>query len=993
MKFKSIVNKLQEIIYVSDVETYELYFLNAIGVKNLEIKSYKNKKCYEVLQGKDAPCDFCTNHLLCHSDFYIWEHKNHINNHYYILKDKLILWGDRLCRLEIAIDITEKENSSIEVRQELETANTLSECAKELSTNTSLDKGVNAVLEKICKFHEADRAYIFEYISEKDIVRNTYEYCAAGVDKQIDFLQEVPKPTYWFKYFEKKENVIIENVEDIKELSPDEYKVLKPQGIISLMVIPFYNNDICIGFIGVDNPKRMFRQTTLLESLSYFFVAENLKHKVENQLEYTSYHDALTGVNNRNKYIKTIEDTYCSTPASLGVIFIDLNGLKEINDLYGHLSGDTAIKCVCDTIKKYFKHEDIFRIGGDEFTVISKNISKTDFDRNVTSLQRDINDKSSYNVAIGSVWADKNINMSLMVEEADKLMYADKQQFYINKNKYNIKRNTPSQNTQDFTKDCHIYKSLSCISYDYIFNIDSKNNSITHIYSHDNLDSSNIKKNLYKVLNNIYDNQIHPKYKEVFDRNWNDVTSGKKEYANFEYKFITKDKTYRLTDIYLIKDEQENIAVGIKNISSATQTNQVNCDYTTNLMNLEIFYSEIKVIQQHFPNNKYAVIMMDIDRFKTINDVYGMEIGNKALMFIANCIRNCIKNTDIYAKVYADTFYILKAADNDTDIFNFINTLSNELLKWDFGKLLKSYYGIAKIADTSLSPITICDMANYAHKEAKEKGVIYSFYNNEMRLRDLEIKQIEQEMEKALNDGQFKIYLQPKYDSVQRKVVGAEALVRWHHPNKGLISPLKFIPIFEHNGFIIKLEYFVWNSVCALISKWINEKRDVFPISVNVSRAHLQENDFLKTTVDIPQKWKLPENMLELEFTESIFTENFDHFSTIASTLKHKGITIVMDDFGSGYSSLNLLKRIPVDVIKLDKDFFSDAEATSGRGRIILEHTIRMAKELNIKIVAEGVGIQEQVDFLIKCGCNTIQGYYFCKPVPVHEFEKIVFGK
>ena len=998
MDFKSIINELQEIIYVSDVETYELYFLNDVGVKHLGIESYKNKKCYEVLQGKDTPCEFCTNHMLNNSDFYVWEHRNNNNGHYYILKDKLIDWHGKLCRMETAIDITEKENTGIAVKEELETASTLAKCAHELSTNSSLNDAINIVLEKICQFHKADRAYIFEYLPEKEIIRNSHEYCSEGVEPQIEFLQEVPTPLYWFKHFKNRENIIIENLEDTKDIAPDEYEVLKPQGITSLMVVPFFKNNQCVGFIGVDNPTRMFHRATLLESLAYFFIAEIMKHKVENRLEYMSYHDTLTGVSNRNKYIDIIENSDTSSLQSLGVAFIDLNGLKEINDLYGHNSGDDAIKSVCNVIKKHFRYDDIYRIGGDEFTLICNNIPKDIFTQRIDAIKKDINSSGKYTVALGSVWQDKDINIALMTEIADKLMYEDKENFYRLRREGSVNTHYETQNHNNTNNIDNLlldktvsYEALTRGTFNHIFRIDVKNNTVKHLYDSGDIDFSDIEKNLYENTGDIYYSKLHPNDRKIFQENWNAIIQGKTNKTNFEYRFMTKDKSYQLTGVCIVKDSNDNIVIGLKNLSYILDKNRVYYDHITKLMNLEMFYKEVATVLNEHTDKKYYMIMLDIDKFKTINDIYGMEIGDNALTFIADVLLKNIKSNEICAKVYADTFCMLKSANTDNDLLKFLDRLSIELMKWNFGKLLKSYYGIARITDVSLSPVTICDMASYAHKEAKEKSVKYLFYNENMRLKDLEIKQIEQEMEKALKEEQFKVYLQPKYNTKDKKIVGAEALVRWHHPNKGIISPVNFIPLFEDNGFIVKLEHYVWDKVCQLIQNWMNEGKDIFPISVNVSRIHLQETDFLNNIITIYEKRNLPPKVLELEFTESLFTENIEHFINIAQTLQNKNITVVMDDFGSGYSSLNLLKKIPVDVIKLDCGFFRDSSSVSKREKIILSHTINMANELGTKIVAEGVGTQEQVDFLIKHNCPVIQGYFFSKPVTVAEFEKIAF--
>ncbi len=999
MEFRNLINELQEIIYIADAETYELYFLNDKGRLALGVKAYDRRKCYEVLQGKSAPCEFCNNNMLGRSDFYIWEHSNSNNGRHYILKDKLIIWRGKLCRLEIALDITEKESTSLAVKQKLDLERVLVDCIKTLTAGESLDEAVNAVLEKICRFHEADRAYIFELAREKGIIKNTYEWCMEGVQPQKEFLQEIQAPPYWLRHFEKQENIIIENLENDKNISPEEYDILKMQNIKSLMVVPFYKNGRCAGFVGVDNPGHMLYEISLLKSLTYFFVTEMKKRRIERRMEYMSYHDALTGANNRNKYIGALESLEGFPVKSLGVAFIDLNGLKEINDKYGHSRGDEAIKGTCRVIKNHFRHEDVYRIGGDEFVVIASDMPENTFLNRIDAVKKEIEETKSYSVAVGCVWTDKKTDIRSITEKADNIMYLDKKRHYSagGSGEYGKKRPAAcgASLPDDIMTEHPAESSCEALcrdTYGHIFRVNAKTAAVTHLHADKNLDYDPVSGTAYQMVNHVYDNRLHPNDKKMFKEIWQAIINGSADRADFEYRMLGRDKKYRWTKVCAVREPGGDVCVGIKDLTAMFEKYQLYSDHITGLMTQNMFYAEAKSLMNSNPENTYYVIIMDIDKFKIINDIYGTETGNRALVFIAEKIKNNIKGGEICSKMYADTFCIMKRASSDEEIKKFIGRLSKELTESEFGGLMKSYYGIAKVKGAPVPVLTVCDMANYAHKDAKEKGILCSFYNEGMKQKALEIKRMEQEMETALKEGRFKVYLQPKYDTAKKKVVGAEALVRWAHSERGMIPPAKFIPLFEHNGFIVKLEHFIWDYVCGLLRRWTDEGREVFPISVNVSRAHLMEKNFVKNAVDAPDRWNLPRRLLELEFTESIFTENTDNFSAIVKALQHENMTVEMDDFGSGYSSLNLLKNIPVDVIKLDCAFFGNSESISKKEKIILSHTISMASELGIKIVAEGVGIQEQVDFLLEQNCAVIQGYYFYKPMPVDEFETVVFG-
>ena len=251
-------------------------------------------------------------------------------------------------------------------------------------------------------------------------------------------------------------------------------------------------------------------------------------------------------------------------------------------------------------------------------------------------------------------------------------------------------------------------------------------------------------------------------------------------------------------------------------------------------------------------------------------------------------------------------------------------------------------------------------------------------------------RKVENDMEKALYNHEFELYLQPKYDTKSETLSAAEALVRWNHPTEGSVPPGKFIPIFESNGFIIQLDDYMLTEVCRMQATWIARKERIVPISVNVSRAHFTKDDLAERICRIVDAFKVPHSVIELELTESAFFDDKKVLLNTVKKLKDAGFKISMDDFGAGYSSLNTLKELPLDVIKLDAEFFRGKDEMN-RGNLIVEETIHLAKKLAMTIVAEGIENREQVNFLKNIGCDLIQGYYFAKPMPVSEFEKRAF--
>ena len=232
--------------------------------------------------------------------------------------------------------------------------------------------------------------------------------------------------------------------------------------------------------------------------------------------------------------------------------------------------------------------------------------------------------------------------------------------------------------------------------------------------------------------------------------------------------------------------------------------------------------------------------------------------------------------------------------------------------------------------------------------------------------------------------------MQPKYSAAKEEIVGAEALVRWEHPEKGLIFPNSFVPLFESNGFIVKIDYYILESVCQCIRNWLNEGVEPVVVSVNLSRVHLYNADLVERLVEITDRYRIPHNLIEFELTETVLFDELGQLINVMAKLKQAGFVLSMDDFGSGYSSLNMLKQLPVDILKLDKAFLDnfDADETGRKEKTIVSHIISMAKDLDMEVLAEGVENKSQKDFLLSANCDMIQGYYYAKPMKLEHFDR-----
>ena len=379
-------------------------------------------------------------------------------------------------------------------------------------------------------------------------------------------------------------------------------------------------------------------------------------------------------------------------------------------------------------------------------------------------------------------------------------------------------------------------------------------------------------------------------------------------------------------------------------------------------------------------------IQFDIRKFKIINDIYGERFGDEILDFIRGQLKECCNENQFFINLRSDVFMVVMEYDETAYLVDFIHQLDKKIGSYKNIELHMTY-GIYTIEDKSIELRQMEDRAAMARKAAKNNILTnILFYKEQFKVSLYNKKFIEENMQAAITEKQFLMYLQPKYSIAKNEIIGAEALVRWRHPERGMIYPDQFIPVIEENGFIRKVDYYIWEKACHFIKKCEDIGITSCPISVNVSRVHLQDNECIEVLSDLIKSNHIPKSLLELEITE---TADNHQVSMKALELKEEGFTLLMDDFGSGYSSLNILLETPFDVIKLDKKFIENM-MVSGKGKLILEQVVSMSNKLKLGLLAEGVETLEQVELLQSIGCDQVQGYYYAKPMPEDEFFELL---
>lgn len=448
------------------------------------------------------------------------------------------------------------------------------------------------------------------------------------------------------------------------------------------------------------------------------------------------------------------------------------------------------------------------------------------------------------------------------------------------------------------------------------------------------------------------------------------------------FLFITK-----IISFYLLK---------LRNSERITEKMEMakNYDSLTGLPTIHKFLTDSKILVQAYNTTKFAIVSMDMKNFKYINDSLGYDVGDKLLKEFAQYLRDTSVGKQICARSSADNFVTLIPYVDKEQLKSYVMEKAESFAESQNRKNVALNIGISAgiymLKEKEKDFMAAIDNANIARKLVKNSSVdSCAFFDDNMEQEIRKEQMIISNMHSALDNEEFQVYLQPKIELLTGKISGAEALVRWRRSDGTMLPPNDFIPLFEKNGFIVKLDFYIYEQVCKLLQNWRASGTKIVPISVNVSRVHLYHDDFLDKVMELINYYEVEPWMIEFELTESIFLNNTVTAITVMKELRKLGFCVSIDDFGAGYSSLNLLKDMRTDVLKLDKEFFRAGEMKEEE-RIIVSSIISMAKQLNMKVLSEGVETQMQSDFLKTVECDMAQGYLYAKPLPVKEFEVLL---
>ena len=734
-----------------------------------------------------------------------------------------------------------------------------------------------------------------------------------------------------------------------------------------------------------------------------------------------AFTDPLTGVKSKHAFLlqeKQMDaDIAAQTAENFAVAVCDVNGLKVINDTLGHKAGDEHIRKASRMICDIFQHSPVYRTGGDEFVVIMRGRDFLIRKELVLALH----DRSVEHISTGDVvisgglseyrpGEDKSFHP--VFERADSLMYEEKK---LLKGMGAVTREDAELAAKPAFRDdenadiLHLKHHILIVEDERINQMMLGNmleDEYDVLYASDGIEAlEQIKGSGDDLAMVLLDLQM-PKMSgmEVLK-----VMKEEEELRNIPVIVMTADQSaevecLRLGAIDFIPKPYPTVEIVRARINRCIELSEkrniiqsTERDSLTNLFNLDYFLRYVRMFDQHYADKPMDAIVLDVNHFHMLNERYGKQYGDSVLARIGSRVRQISREVGgVGCRRAADTFLIY--CPHREDYGSILDKASEGLVDEDVSEnRVRLRMGVYSNVDKSLQIERRFDYARTAANSVRSgyrKAI--GIYDTEMHEAELYRERLLEDFKPSLESGRFRIYFQPKYDIRPEKPVlaSAEALVRWDHPELGMISPGVFIPLLEDNGLILDLDRFVWCETASRIRSWKDRFGFAVPVSVNVSRIDMLTPNLKDIFTEILETYGLNAEDLVLEITESAYTGDADQVITTAKELRGVGMgfRIEMDDFGTGYSSLGMLSHLPIDALKLDMSFVRSAFGKTRDVRMI-ELIIDIADYLHVPVVAEGVETEEQYLVLKAMGCDLVQGYYFSKPVPPEAFDRFLIER
>ncbi len=1010
--------QLDEMVYAADMETHELVYMNrhlreSLGYQTHE--EYVGKKCYEVLQGSDIPCVFCTNHALEMGKFISWVHKNPVLGKRYLIKDSVFQHEGRRYRVEMAIDV-DSHISSTAPYYYARTETILNECLQRVLGSMDPVHALERVLSYLGETFRCDRVYVFEIEEGGELVDNTYEWCRKGVSPQKDLLQKLAVSSigWWMPIFEENQVLVIEDLEALKEKEPVTYAILKPQNISSLAAGPIRVGGHVVGFLGADNPDphMVGMLTPLLNVVGYFIATLLRRRDLLHRLNLLSFRDPLTEAFNRNAMFEHSKQR--QNARSVGVIYCDITGLKQTNDALGHSAGDQLIQHCYALLRETLPTRWIYRTGGDEFVALFWDGTEEEFQGYLRSLHSRIQ-QDEHHMAVGYAWSEEGqVNLETLISRADKVMYQDKRDYYTAN--YMVpgvdRRRSARLIQQEPQKTCSLFQEfLKQINFDAesLFRSFSQDNSSSYFYFgdmqkdlfyiSDNMrEDFGFQSNIVSGLFSVWAQRITtPEFRDLY---WQDVSGMLREGR------CVHDLRYQVRDVHghnqwircygLLKWSEDGSKPLFFSGRIAHQDKDFVIDPITNLPREHTAFMQLHELVEK--GEETLIIGFSLNSISEINSTKGRAYADHLLRRIADTLVERLS--------WKMTFYRLEGmrcmavvnplccAEGREELVGQIRDIVRECYEGmgisvqsicSFGLMEYPYHNFAPedLVETLISLIRV------AKQEAVPNYVDYSVQNI-ARVKEMSNMALALSQDVLHGMQHFRIVVQPVVSAKDGNAIGGEVLLRWTFQGK-MISPAIFIPILEQENMIHLVGRWVFEqAVCTCVR--IHAHNPAFYLTFNVSLHQLSDDYFLDFMRETLEKYHLNGSNLVAELTESCLDEEPEKLQFFVSECQKMGMRIALDDFGSGYSSLRMLLQYPSSIIKLDRSLVREVTESDEKMNFI-RSIVYACHQFGKTVCMEGVESSDQNSIIRDTGCDMIQGYYYYRPMEVEDVYRLISNR
>lgn len=1003
---------LEEILYVADVETYELVYLNRYGRSVFRIEdedNYAGKKCYEVLQGRREPCPFCTNSQLKEGKFIEWTYRNPLLKAPYRIKDTIVEYEGRQYRMEFAMDV-EKEKQEA---QKLDLAavrhyeELINECFLKVRAVTDMDEALSFMLHYLGTHISCNAVMIYESRERKWLL-NTYSWSRAGKAPEKKLLElSVAEPvTKWYETFFHNEPLLLTDMEKLCRDMPALSKVLSPEQVRRMILIPLLAKAEVVGFVRIDDPpeKQMNAVAEMCKILSHFIVSLIQQRDLIRNLEQISFRDQMTGAMNRyalNSYLARAH-----LERDMGLIYCDLIGLKRVNDRFGHASGDRTIIQAYQVLGGMFPVDQIFRMGGDEFLVVREGVGREKFQESVEQLKAAAVSSRCW-LSIGSAWCQaggKSFND--LMNEADENMYENKRTYYRlcgltdgleeHRMEHDDRELVQSQDAlHAFVRDCYFdvtsfLKSLTMTgSSFYIYFGDMRKNLY---YISDNLKEDfcfpgNIVPNFVSLLEQrIYgpDQQMHVEDTRAMLRE-------KRESHSVRYRIY--DKNGELTWLHcrgIMKWNEDKTEPLFFSGSMVSLKNESEVDPITGLLNLSIALKRISEFNRLGIETMLMCIVLQ--KFSDVNHVFGRDIGDAVMKEIGWQLERNLGVQFYFYRIDGARFLAVSQTvlEPEGAVASIQKIIKDIFRKYKIHVVSPCAIGVLHSAAGQREAQELVDnVITAAHTAKAFPDLDYLEFSSHMTKTYQEHTDMSMALNACIEHGfqGFRIVIQPQVETKNGRMFGGEVLLRWKNEGKE-ISPSKFVPILEQTGMIAPVGKWILEETMRKGKEILKYQPD-FRLSVNVSYLQIMDQKFFPFLEDTMERFQIPAENLLIELTETHFDEMPEHLQRFIRQCKQIGIRFALDDFGSAYSGLQLLLQYPADLIKLDRTLMREITTSKEKMRFIMS-VVYACHQFGKEVCVEGVETKEELDIVRQTECDFIQGFYFYKPLEWEEMRQVL---